>query len=175
MKEIRFYRASGPFGFLRILFRLEVPICLPDEFDEKGRRVRKGACFQTSEAAYQYGKPRKQEVADWLVSAPAPHLCAAAAHALFVYDVRSNWTQIKVGRMRSVLLLKFDKSERFPLWQSLLDTGDAVLIEASGTDAFWGVGKHGTGKHMLGRLLMEVRDDLKQQVAAVVAGESARS
>jgi predicted NAD-dependent protein-ADP-ribosyltransferase YbiA (DUF1768 family) len=45
--------------------------------------------------------------------------------------------------MRSVLLLKFDKCERYPLWQSLLGPADSVLLEASGTDTFWGVGQYG--------------------------------
>jgi ribA/ribD-fused uncharacterized protein len=161
MMEICFYRASGPFGFLSNLYRLEAPIWIPDEFDEKGNLVRKEALFGTSEAAYQYGKPRKQEVADWIVSAPAPHLCAAAAHALLVFDVRPNWNQIKVDRMKFVLQLKFDRTNHQQLCQALLETGDAVLIEASSTDAFWGTGKHGTGKNMLGKLLMEVREDLK--------------
>ena len=123
--------------------------------------VRKAPHFQTSEAAYQYGKPRKQEVADWIASAPAPHLCAAAAHALFVFDVRPNWNQIKIARMRWVLRLKFDRTERYSLWRSLVDTGDAALIEASSMDAFWGAGKKGNGKNMLGRLLMEVRGELQ--------------
>ena len=162
MKEIRFCRASGPCGFLSNLYRLKTPIRLPDEFDQKGRLIRKAACFWTSEAAYQYGKPKKQGVADWIVSAPAPHLCAAAGHALFVFDVRPDWNKIKVDRMRSVLRLKFDSTERYPLCKALLDTGDAALIEASNTDAFWGIGKKGTGKNMLGKLLMEVRDELRQ-------------
>jgi ribA/ribD-fused uncharacterized protein len=161
MKEIRFYKASGPNGFLSNLYRLETPIRLPDEFDQKGGPLRKAACFWTSEAAYQYGKPKKQEVADWIVSAPAPHLCAAAAHALFVFDVRTDWNKIKVDRMRSVLRLKFDNTERYPLCKALLDTGDAALIEASNTDAFWGIGKKGIGKNMLARLLMEVRDEIR--------------
>jgi len=95
--EIRFYRASEDFGFLSNLFRLEVPLWLPDEFDESAKLVRKASYFQTSEAAYQYGKPKKQEVADWIASAPAPHLCAAAAHALFVFDVRPNGAENRLS------------------------------------------------------------------------------
>jgi hypothetical protein len=162
MTEIRFYKASGDFGFLSNLFRLEVPIWLPDEFDESANLVRRAAFFATSEAAYQYGKPERQEVADWIVSAPAPHLCAAAGHALFVFDVRSNWSQIKEARMHWILRLKFDRTQRYPLWQSLMDTGDAVLIEASSTDSFWGIGKKGNGKNMLGKLLMDVRNEFRQ-------------
>jgi len=43
-----------------------------------------------------------------------------------------------------------------------MDTADAALIETSNMDAFWGTGKKGIGKNMLGKLLMEVRDELRQ-------------
>jgi hypothetical protein len=43
-----------------------------------------------------------------------------------------------------------------------MNTGDAALIETSSIDAFWGIGKKGIGKNMLGKLLMEVRDELRQ-------------
>jgi predicted NAD-dependent protein-ADP-ribosyltransferase YbiA (DUF1768 family) len=36
-------------------------------------------------------------------------------------------------------------------------------VEASKTDAFWGLGKKGNGKNMLGVLLMELRDELRKQ------------
>jgi predicted NAD-dependent protein-ADP-ribosyltransferase YbiA (DUF1768 family) len=74
-------------------------------------------------------------------------LCAAEADALFVFDVRPDWKQIKVARMRKVLSLKFDKAR------------DATLIEASSTDPFWGTGKKGHGENMFGKLLMEIRDE----------------
>ena len=77
---------------------------------------------------------------------PAPHLCAAAVRALFVFDVRTDWNKIKVDRMRSVLRLKFDNAERYPLCKALLDTGDAALIEASNTDAFWASARKGLGR-----------------------------
>jgi hypothetical protein len=96
---------------------LKVSLWLPDEFDECGNLFRKAAHFQTSEAAHQYGKPRKQKVADWIVLAPAPHLCAVVAHSLLPRDVRSDWKNVKVVRMRRVLHLKFDRKEHHPLWQ----------------------------------------------------------
>ncbi len=102
-----------------------------------------------------------QEVADWLVSPPYPRLCAIAAHSLPWYDVRPKWNEVKVERMRTVLGLKFDRKERCWLWRALLDTGEAVLIEASRMDAFWGIGKKGDGKNMLGMLLMQLREQLR--------------
>ena len=43
----------------------------------------------------------------------------------------------------------------------LFATKDAVLIEASPFDDFWGVGREGAGKNVLGKLLMEIRDTLR--------------
>ena len=37
------------------------------------------------------------------------------------------------------------------------------LIEANPDDYFWGEGKDGTGKNMMGKLLMKVRTNLKKQ------------
>lgn len=142
--EIRFYRATGQYGFLSNLCKI------PIEFE--GRK------FRCAEEAYQYGKPRDPRVAEWIVSAPKPHLCAAAAHALLSFDIREDWNEIKVDRMREVLRAKF--SQDSALKNLLFQTYPKSLVEASKTDAFWGTGKKGNGKNMLGTLLAEVRDDL---------------
>ena len=42
-----------------------------------------------------------------------------------------------------------------------LATGDEELVEDSPNDYYWGRGRSGTGKNMLGRILMEVRDELR--------------
>ncbi len=143
-KEIRFYRATGKFGFLSNLYKR------PVEFE--------GRQFTCSETAYQFGKPRDIDVAEWIISAPKPHLCAAAAHSLFAFDIRQDWNSVKIDRMRAVLWAKFVQHE--DLQKSLLDTGNARLIEESKSDAFWGIGKSGKGKNMLGVLLMEIRDEI---------------
>jgi ribA/ribD-fused uncharacterized protein len=145
IKEIRFYRASGKYGFLSNLFKC------PIHYDDRE--------FTCSEMAYQFGKPIRLEVSEWLVSAPAPHLCAAAAHALLSFDIAPDWNKIKVDRMRDILKEKFTQHK--DLQKMLLDTGNAILIEESTIDAFWGIGKKGNGKNMLGVLLMEVRDDIR--------------
>jgi ribA/ribD-fused uncharacterized protein len=144
-EEIRFYRATGKYGFLSNLHR--VPVYF------------EGRLFDCAERAYQFGKPKCTEVAEWLVAAPKPHLCAAVAHSLFVYDVRADWNEIKVERMQAVLKAKF--TQNYPLKEALLATGDVALIEESNTDAFWGIGKKKNGKNMLGVLLMQLRDSLR--------------
>ena len=43
----------------------------------------------------------------------------------------------------------------------LLSTADAYIVEHSRNDAYWGDGGDGSGKNMLGRILMEVREELR--------------
>jgi NADAR domain len=43
----------------------------------------------------------------------------------------------------------------------LLGTGDEDLVEKTTGDHYWGCGSTGTGKNMLGRILMEVRATLR--------------
>jgi predicted NAD-dependent protein-ADP-ribosyltransferase YbiA (DUF1768 family) len=47
----------------------------------------------------------------------------------------------------------------------LLSTGNATLIEDSPMDFYWGCGSDGTGKNMLGKILMEYRDILNSDMA----------
>ena len=143
--DIRFYRATGEYGFLSNLYRYS--------FEFEGRM------WRSAEDAYQFGKPRDPAVAEWLITAPKPHLCAAAAHALFAFDIYPDWQTKKVTRMAKVIDAKFTSDV---LAEKLLFTGDRMLIEESKTDAFWGTGKKGNGRNMLGILLMATRDQLRR-------------
>ena len=43
----------------------------------------------------------------------------------------------------------------------LLGTGEATLVEHTSNDAYWGDGGDGSGKNMLGQILMKIRDELR--------------
>lgn len=120
-----------------------------------------GVEFPSAEHAYQYGKPRRQEVRDWLMAAPSPALLAMAAHGLYHWDIAPGWSKTKVDRMRRVLLAKFTQHE--DLRGILLSTGNARLVETGKEDnvvnRFWGE-VNGVGKNTLGVLLTEVRNAL---------------
>ena len=58
----------------------------------------------------------------------------------------------------------------------LLGTGDAEIIENAPGDYYWGIGSRGTGKNMLGIILMEVRAELRAELRAassIEVGEAA--
>jgi ribA/ribD-fused uncharacterized protein len=147
-REIHFYRANEkPYGAFSNLFRRSIT------FD--------GRDFPTAEHAYQAGKARKEEVREWILSAPTPGLVAMAAHGLYTWDIVPDWSQVKFERMRRVLHAKFTQHE--DLKQLLISTGNARLVEAGRVanvvNHTWGE-VNGKGKNMLGILLMEVRAQL---------------
>ena len=59
--------------------------------------------------------------------------------------------------MKETLYLKF--SQHRGLVESLLATGDHQLVSQD-TDAYWGVGRDGTGENRLGSFLLELREYL---------------
>ena len=75
--------------------------------------------------------------------------------------IRADWEQVKETIMKLALFAKFTQNET--LKQILLNTGTNTIIEASPRDSYWGEGRDGTGLNRLGFLLMEVRQELKQQ------------
>ncbi len=74
------------------------------------------------------------------------------------YPIKKDWDQIKDGVMREALSAKFGQNE--DIKDQLLLTGDSHLVENSPRDSYWGIGKAGTGKNMLGKLLVEQREIL---------------
>jgi ribA/ribD-fused uncharacterized protein len=77
--------------------------------------------------------------------------------------LRRDWETIKDSIMREAVLAKF--TQHADLRAILLGTGDAILVENSPTDDYWGCGAHGGGRNKLGKILMSVREQLRQQIA----------
>lgn len=76
-------------------------------------------------------------------------------------ELRPDWEDIKLDVMKEGLRQKF--LNNFRLKRLLLKTGDLYLQEGNlWGDKFWGIClKTGNGKNHLGRLLMELREELK--------------
>lgn len=75
------------------------------------------------------------------------------------FKIDEKWDSIKDDVMKKVLVAKFTQNEG--LANILKKSGDAILIENSPNDYYWGCGKSGKGKNMLGKLLMSVRSLLE--------------
>lgn len=76
--------------------------------------------------------------------------------------IREDWENVKDDIMRKVVYQKF--SNNYNLKQLLLETGMKNIIENSPRDDYWGIGKNGNGKNMLGIILMEVRQAIREQL-----------
>jgi len=77
--------------------------------------------------------------------------------------LRKDWDKVKDNIMRKAVFEKFSQNE--DIRHILLSTIDEELIECTTSDYYWGCGKNGTGKNMLGIILMEVRELLKEKVS----------
>lgn len=76
--------------------------------------------------------------------------------------LRSDWDQIKIGVMTKAIRAKFSQSEA--LKGLLLSTGSKELREHTGRDKFWGDGGgNGRGRNELGKILMKVRVELREE------------
>lgn len=72
--------------------------------------------------------------------------------------LRSDWQLVKDDIMRLAVLRKFETHA--DILMVLISTADELLVEKSPTDYYWGCGADGSGKNMLGVILMEVREIL---------------
>ena len=76
--------------------------------------------------------------------------------------LRDDWESIKDDVMRVAVLNKFSQNKEIE--KLLLATNDAHLVEHTSNDSYWADGGDGSGKNMLGLILMETRELLKIQL-----------
>jgi ribA/ribD-fused uncharacterized protein len=94
----------------------------------------------------------------------AVRLCKTARQAADLgrsrkLPLRRDWESVKDQVMLEALRAKFSQHE--DLRAILLGTGDALLVEHTARDSYWGDGGDGSGKNRLGQLLMQVREELR--------------
>lgn len=75
--------------------------------------------------------------------------------------LRCDWEQVKTQVMWQGVLTKF--LTHTDIQKILLDTGDELIVEDSPIDYYWGCGRDKTGQNQLGKILMKVRQDIRQQ------------
>lgn len=116
--------------------------------------------FDTSEAAYHWFKfPNQPELQARIRAAQSAHdaFKLAEQHR----DLRrSDWDDVKVGIMHDILRAKVDQHEY--VRRKLLATGTRQLVENSWRDDFWGWGPTRAGQNVLGKLWMEIREELQR-------------
>lgn len=117
--------------------------------------------WPTSEHYFQAQKFEDEQYQEKIRENKSPMIAARLGRSRKV-KIRREWESMKVGVMRDVVLAKF--SQHSELRETLLSTGDAKLVEHTTNDSYWGDGGDGSGKNMLGQILMQVRERLRTQV-----------
>jgi len=135
----------------------EVPYGCFSNFSPHGFHL-DGKWWPTGEHYYQAQKFVGTPYAERIRAARSPQEAADLGQSRAV-PLRLDWDSARVAVMRRLLTAKF--STHAQLREILLATGDEPIVEDSPSDYYWGCGKHGTGKNVLGRLLVEVRDTLR--------------
>ena len=115
--------------------------------------------WRTSEHYFQAMKffPHWDHISE-LRNMPSPMQVAKAGRSRS-RPLRSDWEEVKDDIMRSAVLAKF--TQNIEIQKILLETGEEELIENTTKDYYWGCGSTGTGKNMLGIILMETREILR--------------
>jgi len=119
-----------------------------------------GKWYPTSEHYFQAQKFEDADHCEKIRLAKSPMIAARLGRSRKV-EIRGDWEDVKIDVMRIAVRKKF--STHAELAKLLLSTGEEELIEAAPGDYFWGCGKDGSGQNWLGQILMEVRDELKQE------------
>jgi ribA/ribD-fused uncharacterized protein len=114
--------------------------------------------WKTSEHYFQAMKFVGTEYADKVREARSPKEAAELGRRRD-FPLRKDWEKVKDDVMRKAILMKFQTHD--DIRELLLSTGDEELVEKTTGDTYWGCGTDGTGKNMLGKILMEVREQLK--------------
>ena len=111
-----------------------------------------GKQYATVEHRYQAAKFTDSAYADTVRTAKTPTLCKRLGRTR-KQPIRANWDAIRRQVMRCALRAKF--SQHPELRARLAATAPAQLHEDAPRDPYWGV----CGEDMLGKLLMELRDE----------------
>lgn len=119
-----------------------------------------GIVYPSTEHAYQAAKTTNPDLRQMIADIESP---GKAKRRGWNLPLREDWDQVKFKVMYEINSYKFQDPD---LRQKLRDTGKAELVEGNNWhDNFWGVCAckrcSGKGQNFLGRVLMEVRNDIR--------------
>jgi ribA/ribD-fused uncharacterized protein len=147
--EILFYAVSDDYGAFSNF--------APYPVTARGHR------WPTSEHFFQAQKFEDPKVREAIRKVKSP-MQAARIGRDRKHRLRRDWDSARVQVMREALHAKF--TQHVDLRELLLSTGDATIVEHTERDDFWGDGGDGSGRNMLGQLLMELRHELRRSGSA---------
>ena len=166
---IGFFRETGPYGCFSNWY--------PAEFDYAGQHFLNSEHFMMFHKVMMF---HKHDLACQIMETDDPAMCKKIAGQKFPEFDSELWEKTCYQIVKRGVKAKFAQNE--DILKVLLDTGNALLAECSPFDRKWGIGiglsnpdhlivAKWKGRNLLGRVLMEVREELRQELSISPAGE----
>lgn len=117
-----------------------------------------GKRYKTAEHCYQSQKFTDAGIKAEIESTPSSFLAKKVSHS---HDdkKRKDWENVKMDIMKQIITEKVKQYEEIK--ELLLETGDTEIIDNTPFDYYWAIGEDGTGKNMIGKILMDIRKEIK--------------
>ena len=145
-KEIRFYNRDEPYYEFTNFYRAPIQV--------------DGCTWPTTEHYFQAQKFVGTPYVDVIRKLPSARDAFQFSRDPRVSRWRrSDWEGVKDDVMLKALHMKFRQHDK--LRRKLLETGEKKLVEHTSNDSYWGDGGDGSGRNTLGKLLMQVRKDMR--------------
>ena len=142
--SIKFYRTKETYGCFSNFSRHAIKL--------------DGILWPTTEHYFQAQKYVGTDRYLQIARAPTPRLAADLGRDRAL-PLRVDWETVKDSIMKKCVMEKVLQHPE--IMTKLLDTGEEEIIEDSPIDYYWGCGANGTGKNMLGKILMDIRGELR--------------
>ena len=144
----------------------------PAEFDYAGKHFAHVEQFMMFHKVLMF---RKYDLADQIMGTDDPAICKKIAGQKFPEFNSELWEKTCQTIVKRGVKAKFLQND--DILKILLNTGNALLAECSPYDKKWGIGidindpdryviAKWKGRNLLGRILMEVREELRQEILA---------
>lgn len=141
---IYFYKVNGEYGCFSNFSHYGFELC--------------GKWWMTSEHYFQAQKFNNTKYEEMIRLLDNPMKAAEMGRSRNL-PLRKDWEEVKDVIMKRAVLEKFKQNRE--ICEILFSTGEESIVERTTSDYYWGCGKDGSGKNMLGVILMEVREELK--------------
>jgi ribA/ribD-fused uncharacterized protein len=147
-EQIKFYRANEPYGVF-------------SNFDTKHPIMLFGKVWPSTEHYFQAMKflGTDDDWAEQIRIVEKPRFAASMGRDRN-HPLRPNWENEKYHVMKLAVMAKFTQHEDCK--KTLLSTDGIELIEHTTNDNVWADGGDGSGQNLLGKILMEVRDEIRK-------------
>jgi len=130
-----------------------------------------GKMYSTTEHYYQSKKfedPKFQEIIR-LLKTPREAKDIASNDKPYIENgteikmptIRADWESVKYEIMKDALRYKVDQHNDIKF--ELLSTGDEIIAEDTPYDYIWGIGADGSGKNLLGKAWMDIREEIRSE------------